>query len=171
MVIRAATRADVDTLRAIERAAGEPFRSLDMDFVADDEPPSAADLAIVVDAGQAWVGEVDGVVVGYALAAIVDGDVHLEQVSVHPDHHGNGHGRALIEHVVRWADALGSPAVTLTTFVEVPWNGPYYERLGFTYLSDLPPGLAALRAQEAARGLDRSPRAAMIRHLGDRPVN
>ena len=38
---------------------------------------------------------------------------------------------ALIEHVAGWARAHGSPALTLTTFTEVPWNAPYYERLGF----------------------------------------
>lgn len=163
--IRAATRADIERLRAIERAAGEMFRPLGMDDVADDEPPSAVELAVFVDAGRAWACDVAGEVIGYALAAVVDGNGHVEQVSVHPDHHGHGHGRALIEHVVRWAAARGSAAVTLTTFVDVPWNGPYYERLGFTYLADLPPELAALRAHEAARGLDRHPRAAMIRHV------
>jgi hypothetical protein len=46
-------------------------------------------------------------------------------------------------------------------------NGPYCERLGFRYLADgeLTPSLKAIRAAEAAHGLDRWPRAAMRRDL------
>jgi hypothetical protein len=47
----------------------------------------------------------------------------------------------------------------------VPWNAPYYERLGFRRVDDLTPGLRAIRAAEAARGLDRWPRVAMRRDL------
>jgi hypothetical protein len=38
--------------------------------------------------------------------------------------------------------------MTLVTFRGVPWNAPYYERLGFRELaaSDVTPGLAARRA-------------------------
>jgi hypothetical protein len=44
----------------------------------------------------------------------------------------------------------------LTAFTDVPWNAPYYERLGWRRLgqSDLTPGLAAIREHETARGLD-----------------
>jgi hypothetical protein len=55
--------------------------------------------------------------------------------------------------------------VSLTTYVDVAWNGPYYQRLGFRYLRDdeLGEQLRAIRDREAASGLDRWPRAAMIR--------
>ena len=75
--------------------------------------------------------------------------------------------RGLIEHVARWAEANGLDAITLTTFTDVVWNGPYYERCGFRLLaeSELTPGLRAIRAEEAAHGLDRWPRACMRREL------
>jgi N-acetylglutamate synthase-like GNAT family acetyltransferase len=93
--------------------------------------------------------------------------VHIEQVSVHPVHAHKGHGRALVEHVAEWARQRRSAALTLCTFSEVPWNGPYYERCGFRPLStdELTPGLCALRAVEAAHGLDRWPRQCMRRGL------
>jgi hypothetical protein len=49
----------------------------------------------------------------------------------------------------------------------VPWNAPYYERLGFRRLADadLTPGLREIRAEEAAHGLDGWPRLAMRRDL------
>jgi predicted N-acetyltransferase YhbS len=84
-------------------------------------------------------------------------------VSVHPDRAGQGIGRRLIDHVGAWA---GTP-LTLTTFAEVPWNAPYYERLGFRRLRDeeLTPAMRAIRAEEAAHGLDRWPRVVMRREL------
>jgi hypothetical protein len=34
-------------------------------------------------------------------------------------------GRQLIAAVVDWARARGATALTLTTFADIPWNGPY----------------------------------------------
>ena len=58
--------------------------------------------------------------------------------------------------------------MTLTTFADVPWNGPLYERLGYRRLADaeLGPELRSVRARETAHGLDRWPRIAMIKRLG-----
>jgi len=69
----------------------------------------------------------------------------------------------LIQSVVDWAQARGLPAITLLTFRDVPWNGPYYASLGFGSLVDaeLTPGLLALRAHESELGLDRQSRHAM----------
>ena len=62
----------------------------------------------------------------------------------------------------------GPAPLTLTTFAEVPWNAPYYARIGFRVLADaeLSPGLRAIRAHEAALGLDRWPRVCMRREPG-----
>ena len=54
---------------------------------------------------------------------------------MHPDYARRGIGRTLIERAEAWARERGLPALTLTSYVEVPWNGPYYERLGFHYLA------------------------------------
>lgn len=62
------------------------------------------------------------------------------------------------------------PELRLTTFAEVPWNGPYYARLGFEVLpaERLTEGLRAIRATEAAKGLDAWPRVVMRRRSGCR---
>lgn len=168
MRIRPAGAADLERLRAIEVAAGASFRALGMAAVADDDPPTVTELTGYAEAGPAWVVEQDGAVAGYLLDDVVDGRAHVEQVSVHPDHAGHGLGRALIEHLAERARAAGRPALTLTTYRDVPWNGPYYRRLGFRELAagEETPGLRALRAEEAARGLDRWPRCGMCRELG-----
>lgn len=165
--IRPARPDDPAALRDIERAAGQCFADLGMTFVAEDEPPSVETLLSYIRAGRAWVSVHGDRPVAYLVAEVVDGNAHLEQVSVHPSHARRGVGRALLDHMIGWARGRELPAVTLTTYTEVPWNGPYYERCGFRYLTDaeLTPGLLAIRAAEAAHGLDAWPRACMRRDL------
>jgi GNAT superfamily N-acetyltransferase len=170
--IRVARTVDLPVLVEIERAAGETFRSPGMDLVADDDPGSVEELEPYADDGRAFVSVgTDDQPVAYLLLDIVDGAAHIEQVSVHPDHARHGLGRELIEHAALWARAHGLCALTLTTFVDVPWNGPYYRRLGFRYLAadEETPGLRALRARERASGLDAWPRACMSCSLHQGP--
>ncbi|QWF78443.1 GNAT family N-acetyltransferase [Amycolatopsis sp. CA-230715] len=165
-MIRPATEADLPALREIERAAGLVFAEFGMTAIAEDEPLSIAELRAYL--GRAWVADPGSGPVAYLIADLVDGNAHVEQVSVHPSHARRGLGRALIEHLAVWARERGCAALTLTTFTEVPWNGPYYRRCGFRVLDDaeLTPGLRKIRAAEAEHGLDRWPRACLRRELG-----
>ncbi|GAB3586811.1 GNAT family N-acetyltransferase [Amycolatopsis endophytica] len=157
MRIRAADPADFTHLPEIERSAGECFRDIGMPEIADDDLPTPEELARYPFA---WVAVLTDPV-AYLVAAPVDGGLHIEQVSVHASVARRGIGRALIEEAAR----AGHPALTLTTFAEVPWNAPYYERCGFVRLGadELSPGLRRIREEEAARGLDRWPRVTMRR--------
>jgi len=168
-VIRPARADDLPRLADIERAAGEAFRGLDMAAVADDDPPSAADLQGYLDRAAAWVSAgPDDEPLAYLLLDVVDGVPHVEQVSVHPSAAGRGLGRELIEVAVARACADGADRITLTTFADVPWNAPYYRRLGFAVVpaDEQGPELRRVRAHEAAIGLDRWPRVAMARPVG-----
>ncbi|MGW7575711.1 GNAT family N-acetyltransferase [Streptomyces sp. NPDC054765] len=176
MIIHAPSLADLPVLRDIERAAGEAFRGLGMAAVADDEPPSLAQLTALRSAGRALAAyeepgrgatDATGQPLGFLLWEPVDGCTHIEQVSVDPRQARRGIGRALIDRAERDG---GGAALTLTTFAEVPWNAPYYSRIGFRVLGDaeLTPGLRAVRAREAALGLDSRPRVCMRREPGSR---
>ncbi|MDG4860976.1 GNAT family N-acetyltransferase [Streptomyces sp. T-3] len=167
MLIRLAGPDELPLLQAIERAAGEPFRAIGMAEIADDEPPELAVLDAFRRSGRAWVAEEAGAVVGYLIAEPVDTGLHIEQVSVHPDAARRGVGRALIAYAQEYAREAGLDGLTLTTFAGVPWNAPYYERLGFTVLgeAELTPGLRKIRAHEGELGLDRWPRVCMRRPL------
>lgn len=165
---RLARRDDLPTLQEIEVAAGALFADVGMQAVADDEPPTLDALSGYEREGRAWVAVDDrDRPVGYALALEVDGHAHLEQLTVHPECGRQGRGRALVETVVGWARAQGAGAITLSTFVDVPWNRPYYERCGFRVLADheLTPALLALRVTEVEHGLDVSCRCFMRRDL------
>jgi GNAT superfamily N-acetyltransferase len=153
VLIRLAQPAELPYLLEIENASGEPFRDIGMPEIADDDPMSLADLA----EHEVWVAiGAEGVPVAFIAVGDVDGATHVHQVSVHPSHARQGIGAALIEHVTR-----SERAVTLTTFRDVPWNAPYYERLGFRAVADISPGLAEIMREEASRGLDPATRVAM----------
>jgi hypothetical protein len=66
-----------------------------------------------------------------------------------------------------WAGAQELSSITLTTFRDVPWNGPYYEKLGFHVVSTLTPALQALVNEQATWGLEPSLRVVMRRSLLD----
>lgn len=165
-MIRAATEADIALIQRIEIEAGARFREIGMESVADDPPATDSELRPFVADGRAWMsGQA-----GYLLVDVVDAMAHIEQVSVRPAHARQGIGARLIDHAADWALGRGLPGICLTTYTDVPWNGPYYRRLGFEYVhaGDLGPGLRAIRSGEAARGLDRWPRAAMVRPVPGR---
>ncbi|MGA8519999.1 MAG: GNAT family N-acetyltransferase [Pseudonocardiaceae bacterium] len=167
-MIRLARTDELPALREVERAAGAPFRDVGMDAIADEEPPSVDELAAFQQDSRAWVAT-DNIdqPVGYVLVDVVDGAAHVEQISVIPSHARRGLGRTLLETVVRWAEQQGLEAVTLTTFSDVPWNAPYYRRLGFHPLAEaeVSEGLRRIREQEVARGLDAWPRVSMRRSV------
>jgi GNAT superfamily N-acetyltransferase len=157
-------------LREIERLAGDRFRDVGLADVADHEPASLEELAAYAADGRSWVA-VDnaGATIGYVLVDLVDGNAHIEQVSVVPERQGSGVGRALMDTVRAWAAGCGRPAVTLTTFAEVPWNAPLYRHLGYRVLGEheIGPELRAVRDLEAAHGLDPAARVCMRREATD----
>lgn len=172
MRIRSARRSDLRLLQDIERAAGEPFRTLGMTSVADDDPPPLDLLENYRRAGRCWVATDPLSTTGdrplaYVIADPVDGALHIEQISVDPAAARRGIGRALIDHLAALAPGQGLTALTLTTFSDVPWNAPYYARIGFRVLAEgeLTDGLRTIRGEEAQHGLDRWPRVCMRRDL------
>jgi len=169
VIIRAAEPADVGALIEVERAAGALFVDVGMPEIAADDPGDDAWFRRFMAAGHAWVAQAagDDAPAGYLAAEPLDGALHVEQVSVHPRAARRGVGRRLIEHAAGVAAAEGRTALTLTTFTEVPWNAPYYARLGFAVVppAEWGPGLRAVVAREAAHGLDRWPRVCLRRPL------
>ena len=147
-------------------AAGELFRLIRMEAVADDPPPTAEELAAFLAAGTAWVTTgASGEPVAYILVEVSGSWAHIEQISVHPRNGRRGLGGALIAHVDQWAAARGLDSLSLTTFRDVPWNAPYYERLGFRHLpeTEWPRWLLGVVEREKHQGLAARPRTVMAR--------
>lgn len=143
-----------------------------MSAVAHDDPPSLAVLDDYQRDGRAWVSTDDADhAVAYLLIDLVDGAAHVQQVSVHPGHARSRIGSALLDTAAAWAAQRHLRTLTLTTFADVPWNAPYYARLGFQVIPDeaLAEGLWRIRQKEAALGLDRWRRVAMVRLVPPEP--
>lgn len=164
MRIRPVEKRDFPALQDIENATAEQFRSAGIAAIADLGPFTDEEMTGFVDAGLAWVAaDEDDVPVGFLVANVVDGCLYISEVGVHPRGARQGLGRQLIDH----AGTGGYPALILTTFRDVPWNAPYYQRLGFVILAgdEVTPGLRAIREYQATIGLDRWPRVCMRRNL------
>ena len=80
---------------------------------------------------------------------------------MHLDWQGKGIGRRLIACVADHARKRGLASLTLTTFRDVPWNAPFYARLGFEMITTLTPELREKREEETAHGLAYDARCAM----------
>ncbi|GAA3445097.1 GCN5 family N-acetyltransferase [Planomonospora venezuelensis] len=144
----------------MEDAADGTFAPLGIVF-----PPGPAMIAGIDDPSRVLVaGEPP---VGFALLGWVDGNVHLDQLAVHPDHERQGIGGRLVEALCAHAAAVGAAAVTLTTFRDVPWNAPWYGRRGFAVLEEAEwgPEMAALVVHEREAGIELAPRVVMRRIL------
>jgi GNAT superfamily N-acetyltransferase len=161
LAVRPAEPADLALLPEIDTRAEAVFRVAGLELPELPFPAEALDQTKAVfvvgrpAVGFVWIDEVDGL-------------AHVGELAVLPSRMRAGLGSALLEAACRWARDAGYPAITLTTYAEVPWNRPFYARRGFVVLDDatLGPELAAFRDEERAAGLDTvGPRVAMRREL------
>lgn len=155
--IRSAKKTDIPLLNAIEAAAGTifPVGTLSEDILAERvsyealaNAMSQGRLLVAVDSGQALAG--------YAFWQTVDGSALLAQMDVHPQHGRKGIGSALVARIISQITQAGFPHLYLTTFSDVPWNAPFYQKLGFVLLNadNQPDFITDILCAERARGLN-----------------
>ncbi|MEK9968715.1 MAG: GNAT family N-acetyltransferase [Ferrovibrio sp.] len=166
--IRPARPAEAEALRVIEDAAGQSFATVGYPEVAAHEATPAAALRDAATDGALFVAvDSQDSPVGFLLCTEIDGDLYVQELAVHPDHAGHRLAVPLLAAADTLARDLGLPALSLTTFRSVPWNAPYYERLGFTIMpvDAIGPGLRIVIARQKAAGLDIANRVAMRRPI------
>lgn len=102
--------------------------------------------------------------------------MHLDQIAVRPSAQGQGVGRMLLRAAMGAALHRGAGELTLMTYADMPWNGPWYASQGFVEVTpDSHPGLWAglerFRDIEAGLGLAAAGRRiAMTVPLADEPT-
>lgn len=139
-----------------------------MDWVADSPAPDPSVYQVAHRAGRLLLAvNAQDRPIGFVRVELVHAVPHVEQVSVHPDQSRQGIGATLLAAAEDWARARGHDRMTLTTFRDVAWNGPYYTRLGWRPLAEdeWGPELTDLRRHERDLGLDEWPRQAMVKRL------
>lgn len=93
----------------------------------------------------------NGEPIGFAAFDFVDGRPHLDQLSVRRSWMKRGIGRALVARAKAWSIRRGE--LWLTTYGQgIPWNAPWYARIGFvvTDQKDLGSELSGRLAAERA---------------------
>jgi GNAT superfamily N-acetyltransferase len=148
MTLRLAREPDIAALIEVELSAGELFAGTHMDWAVGQVTPDD-ELRATIARGDVWLIE-DGAPVAYLIGDQLDGDFYIDQLSVARSHQRRGLGKRLIDAALTAARQRGHRAATLTTDRTLPWNAPYYARLGFVILSPdaTPPQLAARLASQ-----------------------
>ncbi|WP_114945608.1 GNAT family N-acetyltransferase [Microvirga calopogonii] len=170
--IRLARRDDLDRLGAVERSAASVFRDVGLAWLADGDTMNPGVLADLCRGGTLWVAA-DGndEPVGFLAGHELDGSFYIAEVSVAQSHQRQGIGVRLIEAAIDHGRRLGFGAITLSTYRDLSWNGPFYARLGFV---EVDPDEAGARHREklrdeAAAGHDPARRCIMALRL-DQPA-
>jgi ribosomal protein S18 acetylase RimI-like enzyme len=154
--VRPARREDLDQVTAIEGEADQMFVPL---FGPLDWRPTKGQWRMSVPGFLLVAGDP---VVGFAHVMELEGIAHLEQLAVRPASHRQGIGTALVRAAMAEAGRRGYAVISLCTYADVPWNGPFYASLGFVELTDLSDVHTRMREHEQEIGLDKhGPRAVM----------
>lgn len=166
-IVDRARPTDIPAMIALEKRANELFRAIGYDFVADADVSDAEEHDAVMREGRTIVARMGETVAGFAMLTRLDGEAHLDEIDVDPDHQRRGLARPLIGAGEDWARAEGYREMTLTTYRDVAWNAPLYRRLGFEEFAPGPdrPALLALIEKEATWGFAARPRIAMRKPL------
>lgn len=154
-----ADKSDIKLLPKIEEAADLLYSQIGISGL----PPAAT----VDELGESRVVLIAGrPPVGFVRIDEIEGQAHLEQLSVSPDHTRKGIGGMLLEHACEWAAKHGYSNVTLITYRDIPWNAPFYKKYGFEVLKKYNSALQLLRKHEIETGLDNfGHRVVMVRHI------
>ena len=155
--IKLAGSEHLSAIPAIELAASAMFAEADLPIeirylVSEDELLQEAQSE-----ARLWVALTeDRTPVGFALGDIVDGRAHLDEMDVIPKFGRQGIGTRLVQTLIDWARSGNYPAVTLITFRHLPWNAPFYEKMGFEVMESSAVGteLANLLQEEREAGID-----------------
>lgn len=168
ITFRLAELHDADAIRAIEFEAGRRFLSVDMAGIADAPPMDRETVERKIAAREIIVAlAADETCAGFVMFEPQPTRIYVQELDVLTSQAGQRIGAALIEQVAHIARTQRLTQLILSTYREVPWNAPYYRRLGFRDIdeADLDAALIARRDAHIARGLDESKRVFMRRDL------
>lgn len=152
---------------AIEAAAGKMFAQVEGLGDAGSHTVPIERLQRYIRKGHCLIAYVENEMVGFLVNEPFSRELHIWEMDVHPAYQGRGIGSGLLRACQIDARNAGFRALTLTTFRDVPWNKPLYEKLGFEEVValDAHPRLAGELALEADSGLPIERRCAMIHFL------
>ena len=168
IAVRLAEPTDAPELPIIEHDAAQVFRAVEgLEWIAGEAAGGGETYLDLVEAGTVWVADAGGALCGFLAARVEGEEFHIVELSERRAQQRRGVARALIERAALEARRLALSALTLTTFRDVPWNAPFYAKLGFQVLEaeQMSARLERQLGLEAAAGLPRHRRCAMALKL------
>lgn len=165
--IEPATLADIESMRRVEERANQLFDAIGYGFCVEIGPSDIEEHELVLRVGATLVARAGRAVVAFAMFLPIDGEWHLDEIDVDPHHQRQGLARRLIDEGGLIGRARGHQAMTLTTFRDVAWQRPVYEKLGFEPFDPDADRveLFALLEKEKAWRLAQKPRLVMRKRL------
>lgn len=163
--LRLARESDAAAMPAIERAAADLFaQDRGLKGFDWDDTWKVPELERLIRKGHCLVAHVGEAMAGFLVAQPFSRELHIWEMDVHPRFGRRGIGSGLVRAALIDARNTGFKALTLTTFRDLPWNAPFYARLGFEEVTalDAHPRLAGELANEVEDGLPADRRCAMI---------
>ncbi len=162
--IRSARVEELTLLAHIEKSAAIRFLDTPYAFLVDAKPLPLDFVQQRFQVGQVWVAvDRQDMVIGFAVTREVDDTIYLQEIDIEPKHGRKGLGYTLVDTIRSWARLSDYSVVSLSTFRDIPWNAPFYSKLGFLILdeSELTAGFQQIRWQECEAGLPISDRVIM----------
>lgn len=164
LLFRPTAAADCAALPAIERAASQRFLPLpELAWLASGPVITCEQHQQYSHDELSWLALSDDDPIGFVVAEAQGTSLFIVEISLHIAWQGQGLGRRLLIYVAEQARQKGFTALTLTTFRDVPWNAPWYARMGFEILSEATSSaeIRHKRTEETAHGLAYESRCAM----------
>lgn len=166
MRIRRCQVGDAAKLPVIERSAGKVFSTLDdLSWIGEHGVHSVEEHLESIARQAHWVAVDEcNEPVGFIMTQDLPESLFIHELSVCRKWQGQGIGKKLVQTVIDEAKVKKYSLVTLTTFRHVPWNAPFYQRMGFVILSNsaIPTSLQTILDREVAQcGFKRETRCAM----------
>ena len=160
--LRLARPEDAAAMPGIERAAAAAFAG--EPAIDPARTRSEADYARLIRKGHSLVAHAGENMAGFLVAEPFRRELHIWEMDVAPAFQRRGIGAGLVRAAQIDARNSGFKALTLTTFRDLAWNGPFYARLGFEEVTALDAHirLAGELAVEVDNGLPADRRCAMI---------
>ena len=126
---------EIEAVRAIEYEAAQRFATIGMTGIADAQPMKADFVRRKIEASEIIVAVNDAArCVAFVMFAPLSTRFYIEELDVLTAWAGRRIGAELIEQVDGLARKAGAQQLVLSTFRDVPWNAPYYRRLGFSVI-------------------------------------
>lgn len=118
---------DAPIIRRIALAAYAPY----IRRIGRKPAPMVADYPALVAAGKVWIRSEIAEIVGYIVLDAAEDALHVENVAVHPERHGEGHGRALLDFAEAEARRRRLHRLALYTNAKMTENISLYSALGW----------------------------------------